>query len=106
MEMLSVLEEVDGVISAKNYESAVQQLNTSTVHVALLDIHLPGKNGIELLRYIGEFYPGIQSIVLSNTNSSHHKKVCAAAGALHFIDKSKEFELVPDILKAMKYRML
>lgn len=103
MEMLSGLDEVEEVIPAEDYESAVQHLNASTVHVALLDIHLPGKNGIELLRYIGDYYPAVQSIMLSNRASGHHKKVCAEAGALHFIDKSKEFEQIPEILRTMRY---
>lgn len=102
MEMLSGLEEVSKVVSAEDYESAVHQLNASTVHVALLDIHLPGKNGIELLRYIGQRYPGVQSIMLTNMTSSHHKKACAEAGAVHFIDKSKAFEQIPEILRNIK----
>lgn len=105
MEMLSALEEVEEVLSAGNYESAVQQLATSTVHVALLDIHLPGKNGIELLRFIGERYPDVQSIMLSNMQSAHHKKACEEAGALYFIDKSIAFEQIPGILRSMQFRL-
>lgn len=100
-EILLPLKEVHEVVAAGDYESAVDKLNNTAVDVVLLDIQMPGKNGIELLKHISEYHPAIQSVMLSNMASRHHRKVCRDAGAVDFIDKSGEFEQIPEVLKKM-----
>ena len=99
--MLDELDENHLVFTAGNYADAVTLVAEKKPDITFLDIHLPGKNGIALLKHIGENYPHIQNIMLSNEGSSFYRKLCKESGAVHFIDKSKEFELITEIIASM-----
>ena len=46
-------------------ETAIEQLQTETPDLILLDIGLPGMNGIDALRYIKDGYPAILVIMIT-----------------------------------------
>lgn len=80
------------VLQACNYEEAVNWLLQKEVHLAMLDISMPGKNGIELLKLIRSRYPGTKVWMVSNHADEHYKQVCLSTGADYFFDKSFDFE--------------
>ena len=96
--MLNGLTSVKSITTASNYREAVATLSETKVDIAILDIHLTGKNGIELLKFIVKNYPQIKVVMLSNVGNEKYRELCRKEGAMYFIDKSKEFELVPGIL--------
>src|SRR4051794_31745490 len=60
--MKELLEDIAGITSIEScgmYCEAINLLSTFNPAVVLLDINLPGKNGIVLLKYIRTFYPSI-----------------------------------------------
>jgi len=73
-------------------------LNRTTPDVALLDIHLPDRSGWELLGFIKEYHPVTKVIMISNQNSTHYRLICRDRGADDFMDKSNDFEQLPDII--------
>lgn len=102
--LISILIEVTSVEkihTATNYETAVIVLNEQQTDIVLLDIQLPGKNGIELLKYIVAHYPNTKVIMLSNLVSEYYQKLCAKIGAAGFIDKSKDFDLIPEVVDSL-----
>jgi DNA-binding NarL/FixJ family response regulator len=80
------------VLQARNYEEAVHWLLKTKVDLALLDISMPGKNGIELLKTIKSIYPATKVWMISNHADEHYKKFCLSSGADSFFDKSLDFE--------------
>ena len=92
---------VKNILTAGNYLEAVEELSENKIDVVLLDIQLQGKNGIELLEFIVEKDPEVKVIMLTNLVSNYYKKLCENKGAVHFIDKSKDFELVPRIINSL-----
>jgi DNA-binding NarL/FixJ family response regulator len=90
---------VDKLFSAHSYAEAVNQIKLQPPQFILLDIQLPGKNGIELLSYIKQNYPNIITIMLTNMVSDYYKDLCNNIGADYFIDKSSEFEKIPGIIE-------
>ena len=80
------------VLQACNYEEAVEWLLRTKVNLVLLDISMPGKNGIELLKLIRSRYPGTRVWMVSNHADDYYKQVCLSTGADHFFDKSLDFE--------------
>lgn len=80
------------VLQACNYDEAVNWLLQTKVHLALLDISMPGKNGIELLKLIRSRFPGTEVWMISNHADEYYKQVCLSTGADHFFDKSLDFE--------------
>ena len=69
--------------------------------VVILDIRMPGGNGIGVLREIKRGCPAPVVIMLTNFATPEHRSVCLAAGADHFLDKSTEFSAVLDILQEL-----
>ena len=99
--MLNGVGSVKDITTASNYREAVTALTEARVDIAILDIHLTGKNGIELLKFIVKNYPQVKVVMLSNADNEKYRELCKKEGALYFVDKSREFELVPEILASM-----
>jgi len=75
-------------------------LEQSKPQIIFLDIHLPDKNGIELLNKIKTNHPEIIVIMFTNQGGDFYKTLCMQLGANYFIDKSKDFELIPEIISS------
>lgn len=102
--MTEMLEEVDSVTALKScgtYAEAIDLINSFKPVVSLLDINLPDKSGIELLRYVKINSPETTVIMFTNQSTDHYKKLCLKMGANHFLDKSKDFESIPAILTSL-----
>lgn len=97
-ELLEGIRAIGKISAAGTYESARGLLLTETPHIILLDIHLAGKSGIDLLIHVKEQYPEVTVIMLTNQATGHYRSLCASLGAAHFIDKSTEFDRLPEIL--------
>ncbi|MBS1757724.1 MAG: response regulator [Bacteroidetes bacterium] len=97
IEELSCVKEI---VIAAGYYQAVFLLKSFKPDIALLDIHLPEKNGIDLLEYIKKNYPGIKAVMLTNQTSDNYKIICRNLGSDHFVDKSSEFENIPTIIES------
>ena len=98
-DMLSGLN-LGSLIYCGSYSEAVELLNNKQPDITILDIHLPDKNGIELLRYIKKMHSEITVIMLSNQSTEHYKKLCKTLGAEYFVDKSIEFDMVPGLVSS------
>ena len=107
--IISLLDEVDNISSihtAGNYDEASKVLDEKKPDVALLDIQLPGKSGISILKQIKESSATCQVIMLTNTTGDYYRQQCKKLGAEHFLDKTNDFELVPGIVKGLKSQMI
>ena len=91
-------ETVKDIFTATNYREATELIRKHKSDFILLDIQLPGKNGIDLLKFIVKEYPAIKVIMFSNLLDDNYIKVCKKIGAKYLIDKSRDFELIPQML--------
>ncbi len=98
IESLKDHEVVKKILTASDYDSAIESLNNHVPGYVLLDIQLPGLSGIELLRFIVKEYPHVKVIMFSNLMDDNYIKVCRKIGAKYFIDKSRDFDLIPAML--------
>jgi len=80
------------VLQANNYDEAYNWLVETKIDLVLLDIGLPGKSGIELLKLIKKNYPGTKVIMVSNYVNDYYIQYCQLHGAHSFFDKSLDFE--------------
>jgi len=62
----------------------------SAPHVILLDFHMPGMNGLEVLHWIRQNYneKDVAVYLLTSSEDPEHKKQAAADGAMEFLSKS------------------
>lgn len=101
----AMLDTIDDVIfsgHAFEVSEAIQLIETCFPDVVLLDIMLKEESGIDLLAYIKNHYPGIKVIILSNHSEQFYKTKCKELGASYFLDKSYEFDKLPQILAKLK----
>ena len=101
--MIQLLDEVENiqlVVHAASYNEAIELLNVLTPDLVLLDIHLPDKSGIELLRTIKEKYRDVKVFMITNNANDFYRNRCKTYGADYFFDKSKDFNLLPQTISA------
>jgi DNA-binding NarL/FixJ family response regulator len=99
----SLLQGINGISeirSADSFEAAEALLAEQRPNLVILDIHLGGQSGIDLLRHIQDRYPAVTVYMLSNQSSPHYRALCREMGAAHFIDKSTEFGQIRALIGA------
>lgn len=96
--MLGELDNVTNIDAAKDYDEAIQVYDRNKQDMILLDINLPGKSGINFLQDIRQKGSDSKVIMLSNHSDDYYRERCKELGALHFLDKTAEFDLVPSIV--------
>jgi DNA-binding NarL/FixJ family response regulator len=79
--------------------SAIQRLKPDVV---ILDIHMPGNSGFEVLQNIKQDQAAPMVIILTNYPYSVYRQKCLQAGADFFLDKSTEFDQIPELLEQYK----
>jgi len=99
--MLGEIEKIGRLLTATNYNTALEILYKEQTDIVLLDIQMPYKNGIDLLKHIVYHFPGTKVIVLSNLVSDFYQKLCISEGALHFVDKTKDFDKIPELISVL-----
>ena len=98
IEMIREMEDMDVVGEAGTCDAAITGIMATRPDVAILDVHLPDGSGIKVLATIKQRLAGIRGIVLTNYTSAQHRAAAADAGAEFFLDKSADFERIPEIL--------
>lgn len=100
-ELLEDFNAVTILKACRSYAEAVNELEFYLPKIALLDINLPDKSGIELLQFIKGKSPETIVIMFTNQSSDYYKKLCLNKGADYFLDKSKDFDHIPLILTSL-----
>jgi len=101
--IITMLEEVESiklVIHAANYGESIKMIQEMETDVVLLDLNLPDKSGVELLRVIKSKFPDIKVIVLTNHATDSYREICTYIGAEYFFDKSNDFDKIPAIINS------
>ena len=104
VELIQEVEAMQVVGEAGTYGTAVAGIMSTLPDVAILDIKLADDagSGIDVLNEVRKAMPAMRAIVLSNYVSPQHLKASADAGAEFFLDKSSDFERIPEILEQMR----
>ena len=88
----------------KGFET-IQLIQELDPDVVILDIRMPGGNGIEVLRSIEKHNEVPVIIMLTNYPYPQYRKRCMEAGADYFFDKSSEFEKVFETLQHLVHSL-
>ena len=99
--MLSEVTGYEAIGQAKNTPEAIEMLHKLNPEFVILDIEMPGRSGIDLLREIEKRKQPPLTIVLTNQSYPQYRRACINAGADFFFDKSTEFGKVIQILKQL-----
>lgn len=96
-DILSDIIKPERMLHAHTFTDGLEMLEENKPDILILDINLPDTNGIELLRLVKNKYPATIVIMLTNQGGDYYRQLCLKIGADHFIDKSKDFDLLPEI---------
>jgi DNA-binding NarL/FixJ family response regulator len=87
---------------AANGEEVMIELVKSRQDVLLLDINMPGRSGMEVLKDVKNIYPLLSVIMVSVQPESQYASRCLSAGATAYISKDYAPEdLAPAIRKIL-----
>ncbi|WP_024334404.1 response regulator [Desulfotignum balticum] len=94
-----------GSAVAYDGESALDMINDDEPEVMILDLKMPGINGIEVLRKVKETRPEIEVIILTGQGSEEDRKICMDLGAFAYLHKPVKIDFLSETLKKAKEKM-
>jgi DNA-binding NarL/FixJ family response regulator len=90
---------------ASNGDDVLTQLVGSKHDVLLLDINMPGRSGLEVLKDVRQIYPQLTVIMVSVQPENQYASRCLLAGASAYVNKdSAPEELAATITKILDSR--
>jgi DNA-binding NarL/FixJ family response regulator len=100
---LLINQEPDLVVCAKaeNAEDALDSLETDQIDLAIVDISLEGRSGLQLTEQIKSRYPDLPVLILTMHDEALYAKRAFQAGARGFITKHEAAETVVAAIRLM-----
>lgn len=90
---------VAAVDQAGNPAEAMAAVERQEPDAVVLDLHMPGGSGLDVLEHLRGRDVRPLVIVLTNHADDHYRRRCLDGGADHFLDKSSEFDRVQELLE-------
>jgi DNA-binding NtrC family response regulator len=91
---------------ARDGAEALSAVETEEPDVIVLDLKMPGIDGIEVLRRVKQAYPNVEVIILTGHGSKQDEETARSLGAFQYMQKPVDLDkLVPQISGAWKRRM-
>ena len=99
---ISILDSLAGILADEGFvpvcvasaEKGLELLRTESVDLVLLDIWMPGMDGLEALRLIKENYPELQVIMISGHGTIETAVQATKIGAFDFIEKPLSYDKI------------
>jgi len=88
-----------GSAVAYDGESALSMIAEDEPEVMILDLKMPGIDGIEVLRRVKESRPEIEVIILTGHGSEADRETCMNLGAFAYLQKPVDIEVLSETLK-------
>ena len=99
---ISILDSLAGILSDEGFtpicvdsaEKGLKKIKTEAVDLVLLDIWMPGMDGIEALKQIKEDYPELQVVMISGHGTIETAVQATKIGAFDFIEKPLSYDKI------------
>ena len=105
-EMLCSHEQVEVIASLKNGNDTLEALRSLKPELAIVDIKMPGLNGLEVLHEIRKEDSEIKFIILTFYSSEYYRHLAKMEGTDYFFNKAEDFDkislAVAEIIKRKK----
>lgn len=89
-----------GSAVAYDGESALSMVDEEEPEVMILDLKMPGIDGIEVLRKVKQTRPDIEVIILTGHGSEADRQICMELGAFAYLHKPVDIDVLSKTLKA------
>jgi len=97
--MLSIYDDFEIIGDAESGEEALRKLEYKLPDVVLLDINMPGMNGIETAKHILADYKSIKIIILSMEVTQDHISEAIKAGVSGYLAKDTKKEILAEAIR-------
>lgn len=110
-----IIESLEGILSDDGFEvlhafngyEALKKIETESPDIVLLDIWMPGMDGIETLKEIKKNYPSLPVIMITGHGSIESAVDATKAGAFDFLEKPLSIDrVIVTINNALNFRRL
>ena len=89
-----------GSAVAYDGESALEMLREDEPEVMILDLKMPGIDGMEVLRRVKETQPDIEVIILTGHGNETDRETCMTMGAFAYLQKPVDIDILSETMKA------
>lgn len=90
------------ILEAGGGEEALQKIETSLPNIILMDLRLPGENGLELTKRIKAQHPDIIVVIITNYDLPEYREAAYQCRADHFLTKDYFLKMMESILPDQK----
>ncbi len=97
--ILKAAQEISVIREAQNAREVIEEVKKGELDVVILDISLPGKSGLELLKDLKEQYPKLPVLILSMHPEDRFAVRALKAGASGYVTKESA---VDDLINAIR----
>jgi two-component system, OmpR family, response regulator CpxR len=94
-----------GSAAAFDGESALALVSEDEPEVMLLDLRMPGIDGMEVLKRVKAEHPDIEVVILTGHGTDVDRKECMALGAFAYLEKPVDIDVLSDTLKRANEKM-
>jgi NarL family two-component system response regulator LiaR len=98
--LLLAVDDIELVGEARNGEDAIHLCETLHPDVILMDMRMPGMDGIETTQLIRERYPGIQILALTSFEEEEMIQQAMQAGAIGYLQKGISIDELADAIRS------
>ena len=99
--MVSTHQEVEIVGLLKNGTDTLEAIRVLKPDLAIVDIKMPGLNGLEVLTEIRKEDKIVKFIILTLYSSDHYRQSAFQAGTDYFFSKADDFDKVSQVIAEM-----
>ena len=99
--MLSEQEDIIVIGAAESGNTALEQIKNLKPDVALIDISMPDKDGLDVTRTLHHDLPSVKVIILGMPDLTDEIMACIEAGAAGYILKESSFEYLVKSIRSV-----
>ncbi len=92
--------------TAYDGEQALQAMETGEPDVMVLDLRMPGIDGIEVLRRAKRDHPGVQVVILTGHGTEREEREAKRLGAFAYLQKPVDIDQLVGVLHKEKLKVL
>lgn len=96
--------DIEVVGEADGYTELMNCLKTVLPDVLLLDISMPGKNGLEIVEELKQSHPSIKTLIVSTYPEENFSILASRAGACGYVSKDSVAELLVQTIRLVHDR--
>ncbi len=106
MELMSDIDGIEPIGTVTTEADAISAIENQHPNAILLDLRLKEGTGFGVLRHINSMEVRPSVVVITNYALPQYRKQAEILGARFFLDKTQDFEQIPDTLELLRREQL